>query len=802
VFAHFVCACRQQVNQLLQKEGRAPNYLLNGTSRLTPEQAKQYFRKKLGLDLLQFTPDLIAQVLQAYTYDGLVDMKKLFTETVIVKEPPAPAVENIAISTWKSPEELEKSISERLYRRFRENPSQAALHELFHGSDASARTVTRQGMRRVLTDLEISVTAEDVGAFFVKHQGSDGTVDVQKLLTYLQPTIEVSAPKVETLPAVSTPLPVGMSPASPALRPQSARQVSLRAPSPAARPKSAGFFGAPQSPSPQASSLSPAVVLEEPRAEIDQLLQHLRNRRLNAASGAAVYRPSSAAPAASLTSDSPSLSPRPPSSSRRPASSPRAGSGYHQPSAFSEQVSMETWDDSLFASTTAPQEQQPTVMFADNYSSLTHEENGMVAGSHHFAQFPPSRKRPTSAPAGKLATGARLHRADKPAEETGTKTKSSVELQVSGSGVGLPNSQTRPLTARDDGAMQELMQGLLKSALMDLNVGGDGSCCPSPKFPSPRASSPASPVRPRSAAPAARHVNVEHAVQLEESVVAPAMDQSALLRHLAEAYDSLETVSLAPKGRTGTGSRASPRAEASVLTEFRPVSSMSKSRGGGARRPTSAPAGSFPEEYLFGTPRADTNALTLPAPRGATQVVLSGGVPAKPVLPAHQKVPVLQGIREDQVVAVAKPAPSPRRKSPTRPDPEQQHLYKLDLAYLSGVTATEAAAETFLASQPETTPRTATASSPRKFHTTSTVNGTSSRTASAHDAVSSPRYVYTGQRRQYRTDPHSPYLTCQYKLSLKHVVTSQGEYGFFAKTLARTRRQQSRLREKQLNSTK
>jgi hypothetical protein len=281
------------------------------------------------------------------------------------------------------------------------------------------------------------------------------------------------------------------------------------------------------------------------------------------------------------------------------------------------------------------------------------------------------------------------------------------------------------------------------------------------------------------------------------------MDQSALLRHLAEAYDSLETVSLAPKGRMSNGSRASPRGDVSVLTDFKPVSSISKPSAGRAQRPTSAPAGIFPDEYLFGTPRTDAHALTLPSAMPATPpTMLSNAAPVKHAVPTQHRVPVLQGIREDEVAAPSLPARSPRNKATVQP--EEQPLYKLDLAYLSGTAATEkAGTQTLVASPPHAAPRAASASSPRKFQTTpSTETGTSNRAVSTPDAASSPRYVYTGQRRQNRTDPNSPYLTWQYKLSLKHVVTSQGEYGYFAKTLARTRRKQSKLREKQLNSTK
>jgi len=91
-----------------------------------------------------------------------------------------------------------------------------------------------------------------------------------------------------------------------------------------------------------------------------------------------------------------------------------------------------------------------------------------------------------------------------------------------------------------------------------------------------------------------------------------------------------------------------------------------------------------------------------------------------------------------------------------------------------------------------TRPSTAASRTYREFNTT--VNGVTSPLKGSNAA---PRFVYTGQPRQMRTDPDSVALRNGYKIAQRHTVTSHAEYGLFVKNLQKTIKKESDLVNKQ-----
>jgi hypothetical protein len=126
--------------------------------------------------------------------------------------------------------------------------------------------------------------------------------------------------------------------------------------------------------------------------------------------------------------------------------------------------------------------------------------------------------------------------------------------------------------------------------------------------------------------------------------------------------------------------------------------------------------------------------------------------------------------------------------------PKKQHFQHYNASPAYKLDTTEAAvggtSSPVAPSPPQSTP-----SSARTHRTQySKANGTVSQ---VQGSAASPQFVYTGQRRQMRTDPDGVILNYQYKISKKHITTTQGEYGFFAKSIARQAKQNARLYNKQ-----
>lgn len=82
--------CRQKIDDLVNREGRSPSYLLHDTVKMTIPQAIAFLRKKLSLDVTQYgyNKDSFAWLLQEYLLHGetLIDMRRILLEVMSLSD--------------------------------------------------------------------------------------------------------------------------------------------------------------------------------------------------------------------------------------------------------------------------------------------------------------------------------------------------------------------------------------------------------------------------------------------------------------------------------------------------------------------------------------------------------------------------------------------------------------------------------------------------------------------------------------------------------------------------------------------
>lgn len=467
----------------MNAEGRAPHYLLHGTSRMTFEQAKLYFRRKLHFDLDQFSPDLILQVLRAYTHNGLVDMKKVFLEAMAIKSAPDPTSEsddalmhqpllNGAIVTVtkppvalqyvrQTPEDIEAALCAKCQERLQcSTQPHAYLHKIFSDPDSDGRTISRRAIHKVLRTFDILLDQRDFDAFFAKHDRGDGHIDVPLLLRRLLPAVDLN--ENPFLPKSPSTVRVEQHVAQ-ALKSVTGHQREVgnlnggttgRLHPDLLRPKTAAHA------SPPGEEFSDDVS-QNSHKSLEHLLEHLRNRRLQHSDASGTYRAATSSP---LTAVGSAMSPQPPSSARGSASrckSPRKGGAPVDEDGDARQI------DGIGPAAHSASSPTPAVLA---------QQTSPSSGSHHFGHFPPSALCPASAAGGRVAWGTRTNRVEAAAERKAAQKQHQVpELQVHGFGVDvLQTSNSRPATSRADGSMQQVMQDLLNNALKDLGLGVEG----------------------------------------------------------------------------------------------------------------------------------------------------------------------------------------------------------------------------------------------------------------------------------------------------------------------------------------
>lgn len=220
----FLILLRQKINDMINRESRAPHYLLGANHRMTETQTKEFLRQKLHIDLDQLPREFIEEFHQEYRVNGLIDIKRVMTEAMSIREEkvrgaafadaigvlPQQTLLNGALVTVDrmpsslskarmSPEKIEELIYSKCIERLKNEHPHASLHKMFReaGSGDSfstdSRTITRRGLRTVFSKFDIIMSEIEFDAFFAKHDRGDGKIDTHFFLKCIMPPMDVDS---------------------------------------------------------------------------------------------------------------------------------------------------------------------------------------------------------------------------------------------------------------------------------------------------------------------------------------------------------------------------------------------------------------------------------------------------------------------------------------------------------------------------------------------------------------------------------------------------------------------------------
>ena len=203
----FFSAMRRCINDLVNRESRAPHYILHGTDKMTMQQAKAFFRQKLHFDIDSLPNNLFERVVQQYSVNGLFEIKTLILQAMSMEDRSddqdysllnrsllngslvsVDRMPNSLKQAKRSPEDIERVICLKCNERLKTNHPHASLHKIFRDSTSTdTRVITRTGMGRVLQSFDIIMDSDDFDRFFAKHDRGDGVIDIHTLLKQLLP---------------------------------------------------------------------------------------------------------------------------------------------------------------------------------------------------------------------------------------------------------------------------------------------------------------------------------------------------------------------------------------------------------------------------------------------------------------------------------------------------------------------------------------------------------------------------------------------------------------------------------------
>ncbi|RYH29666.1 hypothetical protein EON65_07775 [archaeon] len=236
----FIILIRKSMNDRINRECRAPHYLLHSASRLPVKQFLDYLKTQLWLDVTtMFSTKVLEDILSEYRgSDNLIDTKRILLGAMALSEQTirkaqtpitgsigstgrpqsasaASALERdsefaqqtllngaqVAIDrmplslqlTHYTPEEIEQKICEKCFERIKTSHPHAALVKYFRGvTSDDTRSITKQGMIRVLRNFDLIFSSEDFAAFYAKHDRGDGKIDIPTFLKRLMPPLDVN----------------------------------------------------------------------------------------------------------------------------------------------------------------------------------------------------------------------------------------------------------------------------------------------------------------------------------------------------------------------------------------------------------------------------------------------------------------------------------------------------------------------------------------------------------------------------------------------------------------------------------
>jgi len=202
----FLQFLRKMISKLINREGRAPSYLLsNNSSRMSKSQAEALLERKLGVKVDSSFLDEVQASYPAGEY--LLDLKRLFRDAMSLSQPGAgssatPSSDSALLksaivvcdempATLKGkriyPEFIESQFLTKINERMKNDMPMSSLHKLFQIAGQNTRIVSKLGMRKVLARYDILMNDEDYDAFFAKHDRGDGQLEVRTFLKALMP---------------------------------------------------------------------------------------------------------------------------------------------------------------------------------------------------------------------------------------------------------------------------------------------------------------------------------------------------------------------------------------------------------------------------------------------------------------------------------------------------------------------------------------------------------------------------------------------------------------------------------------
>ena len=757
-----ICYHRHHINELINRESRAPHYLLHGTSRVTADQAKLFFRKKLLFDLDRFSPELIAQVIQAYTSNGLVDLKRIFMEAMATKDTEddsnQPALLNAGtvratcmpdalkhMQAQHSPEYIESMIVSKCCERMMHGPKHTTLYKFFRDRSDDPRFLSRKNMLQILHTFDILIDKKDFEGFFTKHACSSGSIDILEFLKTLFPAQDLDSTAFAHEHESNVPRP------------------NLNFQEITSRPAGAHLSAAP-----------------DRHHSVEDLLDRLRQKRH--ALEASTFAPPDAAR----------------SSSPRPASAAAVlsrSAGYaatpvvvNVPNPFAQRPDSPQERRERSAQQSRPSTRGTSAgesrgwspspggrvigFFAPTLDLFSTPHAELAIHSARDGNQALAALRPTSAPAsgGTLHTGARLSQPQQ--QRTGSRSRRRgnsrasddlgfQDLRVSQISPRAPAlSLAMPEPVLFDEALQDIMQSSLQKALLELTDSPRTSPVHSPIITNERPQSRAS--RPVSA--------------------------SATTRPKSARSHSQSTRDREKDGNVFAGNNVDTK---NALTEEAPVSTApfvntepivlvtQLKQQARIQRPSSAPA-----SRTNGSPRSQKLSPSSVAAPGVTPPM------DPPSFPEEPRVPLLSIPIPEMPARQQRPKTSARSaRRPARPTEAPAHVnYVLDPNYVDASDSLVfPESPRLIAPSPSPSPR--SARSARTIDSAVTVT-----------SVSPKSPVYTGQARTNRVDPTSPLLTNQYRLYKNYSRTSNNEYGMFSTHYLKAVRKNNRLFEKQITS--
>jgi len=766
-----------QINDMINRESRAPHYLLHGTSKLTVDQAKLYFRKKLLFDLDQFSPELVSQVMRAYTSNGLVDVKRIFLEALATKDAPnedtesaelsaqpllnagtvrTPAMPPVMRQVHHSPESIERLIMDKCSERQTTGLAHTNLYKLFREKSDDERLIPRKGILKILHMFDILLDKKDFEAFFAKHDRGDGFIEILPFLRVIFPPEEAESNRFAPMDEVK--------PTRPTLN---FHEIVNR----------------------REYNAAPSAAPDRHRS-VEDLLEHLRIKRH--ALESAAYAPPSSRPASAAATARYGPPSRP---SATPVTAVSMGNNPFQniPGSPSRGRSAQGGRQSSRATSANGDSRQRAEspsgkvvgFFAPTLDlfSTPHAEFA-ITSAREGSQFAVSGTgaRPTSAPAGTLRTGPRFAQATH--SRSGRSPASTMEdagvqgLNVSKMSPRAPAlSLAMPEPALFDSALHDIMQSSLQKALLELTAESP-SASPSPVHTphSPAYASPHSPMsvresmsertRPTSASATMRSRGASRGHSASGRGESISRDSSPVRNFFAESPSPSPALA-------GFGGNTEPIVLVSQVKQQPRV-----------QRPSSAPS-----THAGGSPRAQKVQIHF-RPESPPSATLCEEAKVS-FAPAEPRVPVLH-IPKPEEVHKQRPKSSARRSGHKHTEAPAPCHYVMDPNYVD-------AADSLVF--PDTPKLIAHSPAPSSRGPSSARTATTTHTLdSSAFSMSMKAPTFTGQARTKRIDPTGPKLIRQYQMYKNYNRTSNNEYGLFSTHFLKAVRKSNRLHEKQIRS--